>query len=403
MRISMKKNYILGLLCLFFFNIVPPLSIAAAIKVGAERPSLYLKKLKGKRVGVVVNQTSVLGKNQMHLVDYLVSKKVNVAVIFAPEHGIRGTADAGEKVDNTVDSRTKIPIISIYGKKQKPDSADFALFDVLVFDIQDVGTRFYTYISTLQRVMEAAAEHHKPLIVLDRPNPNGHYIDGAILDMTYKSFVGMQPVPIVYGMTIGEYAKMLNGEKWLDNAAKCDLIVITCSGYTHKKPYTLPVKPSPNLPNQRAILLYPSLCFFEGTNVSIGRGTDKQFQIYGSPFIAAADVPFSFVPQPNEGAKKPFMEGRTCYGYDLTDMSEKDLFQCRQIDLSFLIKAYQKHPEKDSFFLKSNFFEKIAGTKMLREQLKAGKTEAEIRETWVADIKKFKLIRKKYLLYPDFE
>ena len=359
--------------------------------------------LKGKTVGMVVNQTSIVGKRQTHLVDTLRSLGVKIKVIFAPEHGFRGKADAGEKVDNTVDAKTGIPIISIYGKKRKPDATDLAGVDVLLFDIQDVGVRFYTYISTLQEIMEVAAEFKLPFLLLDRPNPNGHYVDGPILDKQFKSFVGMQSVPIVYGMTIGEYAYMLNNEGWLANNAKCNLEIINCEKYNHSSFYELPIKPSPNLPNAKAIYLYPSICFFEGTDVSCGRGTDKQFQVYGSPKYAATAATFKFTPKPNEGAKDPYLNGKLCNGKDLSTTTIKELQNLKKVDVSFVLDAYKNYAPKDSFFLKGNFFEKLSGTADFREQIKAGKSAMEIHATWEKGLADFKKIRKRYLLYADFE
>lgn len=382
---------------------IPNLFQNEQIVTGAERISAYLPILKNKTIGMIVNQTSIVGKRQTHLVDTLRSLGVNIKVIFAPEHGFRGKADAGEKVDNTVDSKTGIPIVSIYGKKHKPDSADLAGVDLILFDIQDVGVRFYTYISTLQEAMEAAAEFKLPFLILDRPNPNGHYVDGPVLDKQFKSFVGMQAVPIVYGMTIGEYAMMLNTEGSLTNGVKCDVQVISCERYTHKSFYELPIKPSPNLPNAKAIYLYPSVCFFEGTDISCGRGTDKQFQVYGAPKYVAQNATFSFTPSPNEGAKDPYHNGKICYGKNLNTLTIKELQAKKQVDVSYLIDAYANYSQKDSFFLKSNFFEKLSGTADLRPQIKSQKSAADIKATWQKGIAAFKLIRKKYLLYPDFE
>jgi uncharacterized protein YbbC (DUF1343 family) len=373
------------------------------IQTGAERMSAYLPILKGKTIGMIVNQTSIVGKRQTHLVDSLRSLGINIKVIFAPEHGFRGKADAGEHVDNTVDAKTGIPIVSIYGKKRKPDSADLKGVDLIVFDIQDVGVRFYTYISTLQEAMEAAAAFKLPFLILDRPNPNGHYVDGPILDKQFKSFVGMQPVPIVYGMTIGEYATMLNTEGWLANGAKCQVQVIKCANYSHKSFYELPVKPSPNLPNAKAIYLYPSVCFFEGTDISCGRGTDKQFQVYGAPRYTAKNAAFSFTPKPNEGAKDPYHNGKNCNGKDLSILTIKELQTLKKIDISFLQDAFKNYATKDSFFLKGNFFEKLSGTADFRQQIIAQKTASEIKSTWAKGIESFKIIRKKYLLYADFE
>ncbi len=376
------------------------------ITVGAARFEKYIKKLKNKNVAMVVNQTSVIGRNQTHLVDSLLKRGIAIKKIFAPEHGFRGDADAGEKITNGLDPKTGIPIVSLYGKKSKPDAEDLKNIDVLVFDIQDVGVRFYTYISTLQYIMEAAAEQKKPIFVLDRPNPNGHFIDGPVLEKSLTSFVGMQPVPIVYGMTIGEYAKMLNTERWLTGGLKANLCVVPCVGYDHNSFYELPVKPSPNLPNARAIYLYASLCFFEGANVSVGRGTNKQFQIYGTPQYPKEKTSFSFTPKPMDGAKKPFLEGQECFGFDLTDESKymiiKDLQKNKKIDLTFLLKIYTDFTDKNSFFLKGNFFDKLAGTTQLRQQLIDGKSEADIRASWQAGLTRFKQIRKKYLLYKDF-
>jgi uncharacterized protein YbbC (DUF1343 family) len=367
--------------------------------VGAARFDAYLTQLKGKKIGLVVNQTSLV--EQTHLADTLLKQGIQIGVIFAPEHGFRGNADAGEKINNSVDKRTGIPIISIYGKKNKPDSSDLKNIDLLVFDIQDVGLRYYTYISTLQYIMEAAAENHIPVLVLDRPNPNGHYLDGLVLDKSLKSFIGMQPVPTVYGMTIGEYAQLLNGESWLNQHLKCSLNVIPCQGYDHKTFYDLPVKPSPNLPNLRSIYLYSSLCYFEGTNISLGRGTDKQFQLYGAPDLPKTG--FKFTPMPNEGAKEPPHKGKICYGWDLSQLKLSDLQAERRINLSYLINAYQQYPDKNNFFLKSNFFDKLAGSTQLREQLIAGTPEAEIKKSWQPGLNHFKTIRKKYLLYTDFD
>ncbi len=382
---------------------VPTLFQNEQIVTGAERISAYLPILKGKTIGMVVNQTSIVGKKQTHLVDTLRSLGINIKVIFAPEHGFRGKADAGEHVDNTVDAKTGIPIVSIYGKKRKPDAADLAGVDLLLFDIQDVGVRFYTYISTLQETMETAAEFKLPFLILDRPNPNGHYVDGPILDKQFKSFVGMQAVPIVYGMTIGEYATMLNTEGWLANSVKCNLQVINCANYSHKSFYELPIKPSPNLPSAKAIYLYPSVCFFEGTDISCGRGTEKQFQVYGAPKYAANKASFTFTPKPNEGAKEPYHNGKLCNGKDLSTLTIKELQAKKQIDVSYIIDAYANYSPRDSFFLKGNFFEKLSGTADFRQQIKEQKSAAEIKLTWQKGINAFKLIRKKYLLYADFE
>ena len=405
---KMKKLIVLfTTFCLFFSNCKTPEATKVfqndQISVAAERFGDYLPILKNKKVGMIVNQTSVVGRSQTHLVDTLRSLGVSISAIFAPEHGFRGKADAGEKVENTVDEATKIPIVSIYGKKRAPDANDMKNIDVLLFDIQDVGARYYTYISTLQAVMEAAAQFKKPLVLLDRPNPNGHFVDGPVLEKEVKSFVGMQPVPIIYGMTMGEYATMLNTEGWLDGAVRCDLRVVKCRGYDHKTFYELPVKPSPNLPNMAAVYLYASTCFFEGTECSLGRGTEKQFQVYGAPNYDKKASSFSFTPRPNFGSKEPPQNGKLCYGHDLSTLKINDLQQQRRVNLDYLFDAFQHYSPRDSFFLKSKFIDKLAGTRSLREQMLAGKTAAEIRQTWQLGIDNFKRIRKKYLLYADFE
>jgi uncharacterized protein YbbC (DUF1343 family) len=325
-------------------------------------------------------------------VDSLLKSKVKVTKVFSPEHGFRGKADAGEKISNEKDSKTGLPIISLYGNHRKPTSQDLENIDQMVFDIQDVGVRFYTYISTLHYVMEACAENDIPLLILDRPNPNGHYIDGPILDKKFKSFVGMHPVPIVHGMTIGEYAKMINGEKWLKNGLQCELKVIKVKNYSKEKPYSLPIKPSPNLPNDRAINLYPSLCFFEGTPVNAGRGTEHQFQIFGSPELDKNYFPFDYIPKPNAGAKHPKNEGKTCFGRDLSREKLLD-----KIKLKWLIEAYNHTEKKAGFF--TSYFNKLAGTDKLQQQIKAGKTAEEIHESWKPGLVDYKKMREKYLMY----
>jgi uncharacterized protein YbbC (DUF1343 family) len=362
----------------------------AQVVTGAERTGEYLPLLKGKRVALLVNQTAIIGRT--HLVDSLLKLHVQIVKIFSPEHGFRGNADAGEKVGNATDEQTGLPIVSLYGKHRKADANDLKDVDVLIFDIQDVGTRFYTYISSLQELMESAAENNKPLIILDRPNPNGHYVDGPVLDTAYRSFVGMQPIPIVHGMTVGEYAGMLNGEHWLKNGAQCKLTVVTCQHYDHHTFYQIPVKPSPNLPNMTAIFLYPSLCFFEGTALSLGRGTELPFQVFGSPLFP--HNLFAFTPHSTAGAKEPPLKDVTCYGYNLSDVhAEKD----GRIQLKWLIQAYQMFPDKAKFFIP--FFNKLAGNSTLQEQIKAGMDEAAIRKSWEPALTNFKTIRKKYLLY----
>lgn len=364
------------------------------IVVGANQLEKYLPLLQNKRVGVVTNQTGVLLENNQpiaHIVDTLLHRNIQIIKVFAPEHGFRGDADAGEIIKDGRDVKTNLPIISLYGKNKKPTQEQFSDIDIVLFDIQDVGVRFYTYISTLHYVMEACAENNKQLIVLDRPNPNGHYIDGAVLEPAHKSFVGMHPVPVVYGMTIGEYAQMINGEKWLKQGVQCDVTIIKLENYKHSNKYSLPVKPSPNLPNDASVNLYPSLCFFEGTNVSVGRGTDKQFQIYGSPYLQ--NTGFEFVPQPNEGAKEPPYKGKVCYGEDVSQTP-----YLSALNLSWLIKAYkQTSGVKTTFF--NNFFNKLAGNATLRNQIENNVSEEEIRKSWQKDLDKFKNIRQKYLLY----
>ncbi len=368
---------------------------SSAIITGAERMAVYHPMLKDKRVALVVNQTSIVKEN--HLVDTLLKLGVDIKVVFAPEHGIRGKADAGELISDVKDAKTGLPIMSIYGKKKKPSPEDLKDVDIIIFDIQDVGVRFYTYISTLHYVMEACVENKKPLLLLDRPNPNAYFVDGEILNPAYQSFVGMHQVPTVYGMTIGEYAKMINGEGWLPNQGKCDLTVIECKNYTHNTFYELPVKPSPNLPNIRSILLYPSICFFEGTTLSLGRGTEKQFQVVGHPKLQSD---FSFTPMPNEGAKEPPLNGQKCYGIDLSNMTTGSIINVKRINLSYLIDYYKKMTNiGEKFFLDNNFIDKLAGSDQLRKQIIAGKSEAEIRETWKDGLEKFKQIRSKYLIY----
>ncbi len=364
-------------------------AVISSIETGADNFEAYQSLIKNKKVGVVTNQTSVL-KNGGHLVDYLISEKINLKKIYAPEHGFRGTADAGELIKDGKDVKTNLPIVSLYGDNKKPKAEQLKDIDVMIFDLQDVGARFYTYISSLHYVMEACAENKIPLIILDRPNPNGDVVDGPVLEKEHTSFVGMHPIPVLHGMTIGEYGKMINGEKWLKNAVQCDLTVIPCLNYNKKMSYSLPVRPSPNLPNDQSINLYASLCFFEGTNVSLGRGTEKQFQIYGSPFLPKSN--FSFVPKPNLGAKDPMHNGKVCYGEDLSQIS-----QISGIELKWLIKAYNTTSDKQKFFIP--FFAKLAGTKELQRQIETGLSETEIKNSWRKGIEDFKKIRKNYQIY----
>ena len=379
--------------------------------VGANQTEYYLKLLQGKRVGIVANQSSVIFKDPhqkiyTHTVDSLLTLNVNIVNVFAPEHGFRGTADAGEQIKDGIDIKTGVPIISLYSGSKKPKLEQIketkkyesdinkgtAQIDIMVFDLQDVGARFYTYISTLHYVMEACAEANIPLLILDRPNPNGQYIDGPLLEKENSSFVGMHPIPVVYGMTIGEYAQMINGEKWLSNGIQCNLTVIPLKNYTHQTRYHLPIKPSPNLPNDKAINLYPSLCFFEGTNVSAGRGTDKQFQIFGSPYLNNSTFNFTFTPQPNEGAKNPKYQNILCFGRDLSKTENLDT-----LNLNWLINAYNNTKNKSEFF--NAFFIKLAGTNKLQQQIEKGLSELEIKATWKEDLDIFKKIRANYLIY----
>ena len=360
-----------------------------AIKTGAENYETYLPLFENKKIGIVTNPTGIV-ENKKHLVDFLIEKKVDLQKIYAPEHGFRGTADAGEIIKDGKDIKTNLPIISLYGNNKKPKSEQLAGIDIMLFDIQDVGARFYTYISTLHYVMEACAENNIEVLVLDRPNPNGSIIDGPVLEMQQKSFVGMHPIPVMHGMTIGEYAKMINGEKWLANGIQCKLKVVPCTYYNREMKYNLPIKPSPNLPNDQSINLYASLCFFEGTNVSVGRGTEKQFQIYGSPFLLKTD--FSFTPIPNFGAKEPMHKDILCYGEDLTKIKK-----VTRLELKWLLKAYANTSDKAIFF--NDFFTKLSVTKKLQEQIVNGVSEKEIRKSWEVDLNDFKEMRKKYLIY----
>ncbi len=394
------------------------------VLAGADRINVYLPLIQGKRVGIFANQTSLVGNT--HLVDTLLKLGINIKVIFGPEHGFRGTADAGEKVGNYTDQKTGIPVVSLYGSKRRPSEEDLKDVDVLIFDIQDVGVRFYTFISSLEEFMETAFELGKPLMILDRPNPNGHYVDGPVLDLTYRSFVGRQPIPIVYGMTIAEYAFMIAGEKWLSEKANAryeyyrtaknsppdtmfHFQVIKCKGYDHKTTYVLPVKPSPNLPNIQSVYLYPSTCFFEGTVLSEGRGTNKPFQVFGHPSLPKNL--YSFTPNPNEGAKNSKLFGQVCYGWDLSGSpDEVQAKVANKVQLKWLIEAYRLFPEKDKFFLlpksgkmEESFFNKLAGNNDLWQKVKNATPEKEIRASWEPGLAEFKKMRKKYLLYEDFE
>jgi uncharacterized protein YbbC (DUF1343 family) len=371
--------------------------IIKTIQPGAEQLAQYVPTIKNKKVGLVVNHTSRVGER--HLVDTLLSLEINIVKLFSPEHGFTGMADAGEKIEDG--QRDTIPIVSLYGKKRMPSGSDLEDLDVVVFDIQDAGVRFYTYISTLHYVMEACAENGIPVIVLDRPNPNGHYVDGPLLESAFQSFVGMHPIPVVYGMTIGELALMINGEAWLKNGVECDLTVIRNVNYTHLSHYVLPIPPSPNLPDQLAVTLYPSLCFFEGTPVSVGRGTDGPFTRLGHP--AFTDLPFQFTPVPNAGASHPKLIGQSCFGYDFSGISLDDFRAKGMLELRWLLEFHDRWKEEAPFFNADGWFDQLAGTAQLRKMIEAGKSQDEIRASWQPDLTHFKAMRKDYLLYEDFE
>lgn len=357
--------------------------------LGVERIDTYLSKIEGKNVGLLINHTSRVGDE--HLVDFLLKKGIEIKKIFAPEHGFRGDADAGELVDDKLDPKTGIPVVSLYGKNKKPSSEALNGLDVIIFDIQDVGVRFYTYISSMHYMMDACAENDVKMMIFDRPNPNGHYVDGPILDPEFKSFVGMHPIPIVHGLTVGELAMMINGENWLSGSLECDLEVIAMENYKHTDPYSLPVKPSPNLPNDQSIRLYPSICFFEGTKMSIGRGTHFPFQVIGYPDERFGG--FSFTPESIDGmAKHPKLEGQQCFGVDLRKVNLPD-----KLDLSYVIDFYNKWEREESFFMK--YFDTLAGTDKLRKQIENGLTMEEIRKSWLPGLEKYKELRNRYLIY----
>ncbi len=367
------------------------------IEMGAGQLPLYLPLLAGKSVGLVVNHTSLV--DGVHLVDTLLALGVRVEKIFSPEHGFRGKADAGELVNDSIDLRTGVRLVSLYGKRRIPTEEDLADIDVLIFDIQDVGARYYTYIGTLHYVMQSAARYGKPLMILDRPNPNGHYVDGPILDTLYRSFVGMHPVPIVHGMTVGEFARMINGEGWLGEGLICDLTIVPCAHYSHQRPYLLPIPPSPNLPNPTAIALYPSICLFEGTTFSLGRGTDKQFQVIGHPLCTLGD--YRFTPQPMEGAMSPPLNGIECQGLDLSGLPVDSLREAARIDLSYVINAYNNLPDTSLFFLENLFFDRLAGGPTLRQQILEGWPADSIRASWQEGLAAFRQRRAPYLLYEE--
>lgn len=385
----MKKFY-----SIFIFLYLTSYSFAFGqeFKLGADRLDLLISITQNKRIGLVINQTSCLSNGE-YLLDTLLRKNVDIIKIFAPEHGFRGNADAGETITDGKDSKTGIPVISLYGKNYKPKPEQLTDLDIIIFDIQDVGTRFYTYISTMHYVMEACAENNKQCIILDRPNPND-YIDGPTLDLKYRSFVGMHPIPVVHGLTVGELAQMINGEGWLKNKIRCDLQVVPITGWEHGQEYTLPIKPSPNLPNQQSIKLYPSLCFFEATKVSVGRGTEFPFQVIGAPGNKYGK--FSFTPRSTEGAKSPLNMGLKCFGEDLRTFETK-----AEIDLQFLISFYKKSGKGAAFFTNPKFMDLLSGSDKLRKQITNGLSADEIKASWQIDITNYKTIRKKYLLYPD--
>ncbi|RNC84972.1 MAG: DUF1343 domain-containing protein [Winogradskyella sp.] len=372
--------------------------IDSTIIVGANQTESYLELLEGKRVGIVANQTSVIFKNSehgsyKHLVDSLLDLKIDIKKVFSPEHGFRGKADAGELVKDGKDAKTGLPIYSLHGKHKKPAEAQLKDIDIMVFDIQDVGVRFYTYISTLHYVMEACAEQNIPLLILDRPNPNGNYVDGPTLEKDHSSFLGMHPIPLVHGMTIGEYAQMINGEGWLNNGITCEITVKTLKNYNHSSTYSLPIRPSPNLPNDHSIKLYPSLGLFEGTTINAGRGTEFQFQRYGAPFLDSSHYQFSYTPVANFGAKYPKHKNEVCYGVDLSQIKSE-----RAFTLKYIIDAYNNATDKSKVFNTSNFTTH-AGTKKLQQKIEAGLSEKEIKETWQEDLEKYNTMRKKYLIY----
>ncbi|MFH1319115.1 MAG: DUF1343 domain-containing protein [Bacteroidota bacterium] len=386
------------------------------IKVGAERTDLYLPLLKGKSIAIIANQSSLIGNT--HLVDSLLAIGVDIRKVFSPEHGFRGDADAGEHVKDYQDKKTGLPVISLYGKNIKPKSSELKDIDIMVFDIQDVGVRFYTYISTMHYSMESCAENNVQFLVLDRPNPNGFYVDGPVMEEKYRSFSGLHPVPVIHGMTMAEYARMINGQGWLKNSVKCELFHILCEGYTHKDHYQLPVKPSPNLPNMVSVYLYPTLGLFEGTVISVGRGTDMPFQVVGHPDMQKTNPPssnevntsrtdgregmYTFTPRSIPGASKnPPYKGVKCYGYDLSMFGKVFIKNYKKIYLYWLTSAYESIPDKENFF--NDYFDNLTGSSTMRQQIIDGVSEMEIRKTWQKDLEKFKVIRKGYLLYPDFE
>jgi len=392
------KGFEYKLLILFFVILLPTITLRSQVVCGAEQIPLVTQMLKDKKVILAVNPTSMVGKT--HLVDTLKKCGIKITSIFAPEHGFRGDFEAGAHVKNSKDPASGIQVISLYGDHRKPTSADLKNADVVVFDIQDVGVRFYTYLGTLHYIMEACAENKKPLIILDRPNPNGDYVDGPVLDMKYKSFVGMHPVPVVHGLTVGEYAQMINGQGWLKDSLKCSISIVKLKNYNHETMYKLPVKPSPNLPTYQSVRLYASLCLFEGTTVSLGRGTDKPFECFGKPgyFLGS----YTFTPRSIKGvADKPLYMNVTCNGHLLTSFAETVMSFRPRFYINWLIDMYKADTSKSTFFIP--FFDQLAGSDVLRKQIIAGMDEKEIRQSWQADLKQYHDIRRKYLLYPDFD
>ncbi len=398
----MKRWIILFLfLWLGFGNLIGQISyqqitLGNPVEVGASRIDSYITSLKDKHIAIVGNQTSVVGKT--HLVDTLISLGVKIDKLFCPEHGFRGEAEAGAEISSSVDKKTGVPIVSLYGENKKPTCEQIEGLELIIFDLQDVGVRFYTYISTLHYIMEACAENNISVMVLDRPNPNGFFIDGPVLKPDCKSFVGMHPVPIAYGMTIGEYARMINGEKWLNNEVQCNLTVVSLANYTHETRYVLPVAPSPNLQTIQAIYLYPSLCLFEGTPFSVGRGTDKPFEMVGHPENPLGDYLFTPKAMPGK-SDNPICQNKECRGFLLSDFSSDFLKKNNSIHIFWLIDLYKQFPNKELFF--TPFFDKLTGDKLLKEMIIEGKSEEEIRESWQPELDSFKKVRLKYLLYPE--
>jgi len=391
-------NIIKSLIVFLTINVLFCFSLSAQIITGAEQTERYFPVLQEKKVAVCFNQTSVIGKT--HLLDTLIASHINVVKVFAPEHGFRGDAEAGATIQSATDTKTGVPIVSLYGKNKKPTAEQLKDVDIIVFDMQDVGCRFFTYISTLHYLMEAAGAQNIPILILDRPNPNGYFVDGPVLEEQYRSFVGMHPVPVVHGLTIGEYAQMINGEKWLENNLVCGLQIIECKNYTHSDRYSLPIKPSPNLGSDEAIYLYPSLCLFEGTDISLGRGTKIPFQVYGHPQLKTGN--YYFTPEPIKGvSENPPQKGKKCRGYNLTEIAKKNLNQSNSFNLNYLLNAYQHFPKDLKFFTYPDFFDKLAGNSTLRWQIIYGKSEEEIRASWQPALLEFKKMRGKYLIYPE--